>query len=176
MFKLLLFLSLIYSEISFGQNAITYTDGFEPKGILSKPSKYVIDKNLSSLSGGTSLALTSNNKGIFPKSSEILNEALGHWISEAVEVEIHGFDHEYFAVVILIYKKEFQVKFSWNSDMPFYHQTIIESTYSYLKLDSDGFQKGKTSHGYLEFKGICRGVDYEGTKFDIKGNFNFSIP
>jgi len=171
--KLLLPIILYFSICSKGIPQDVKIEGYEPRGIFSHRSKYSIDPSLKS-SATKLLLITKPN--VFLRVPEILQESSGHWKSEAIEVEIHGFDHEYFSVIILIYEETFQAKFEWTSDILPNQQITIEPTNSSLKLNSRGFQKGKNFIGYLEFKGVGRGGNCEGAKFDIRGNFNFTTP
>jgi hypothetical protein len=151
--------------------------GYEPKGEFTRPSKYAIEKNLSSsrIDRHTRLFLNSSPR-IFPRSPEILGECSGHWNSNILEVNINGLDHDYFTVTLLITDKEYQISFSWISDMNPDHPITVVPTSSLLKLSTYDFQKGKAILGYLELRATCKGCGNPEASFEIHGDFEFSSP
>jgi hypothetical protein len=174
--RIALFSFLHLTTLSFGQIAPGTTpvvECLQPQGIFSAQNKYAIEP-LSQVKN-TRLLLTSDSK-YFLKAQEELKECTAHWQSEAVEVEIHGDDHDYFTAIILIQNKKFKAKFSWQSDgCETRPAEIVPSSVS-LTLSDDDFKKGKKYSGHLKMTTACKGDPCQDVKFNIEGNFIFTIP
>lgn len=169
---------LIGMSINANSQDSVYIEGFFPRGLYSKSKKLIIDPKAKYYikNDSSSEILLKTNSSIFLDKIEILNESRINRKSDTLEIELIGFRHDYLVLTISINRGNYQMKFKWNSEILPEYPVIIQPKYSFLKLSSDNFSGGSIVFGYLEFKALCKGKDYEGKNFDMQGFFKFKVP
>lgn len=160
---------LFAATLAFSQE----TDRQAPAMKFSKELKYTVGPMPSVTR--TRVQLTSSESDIFLQSPEVLETCAARRDANAVVVEIQGFDHDYFTVVIVINKDSFQAKFSLESDHIEETVNITPKEVS-LKLKDSNFEKGRTITGALRMTAACQGGPCHHARFNIEGNFVFTCP